>query len=280
MKQLGRYRLDAVEGVGAFATVWRGWDEELRVEVAVKVLADNWSHNPDVRERFLDEARILRRITDRRVVRVHDVGIEDGRPYFVMDYMSGGTVANLIGKVDTAEAIRVAAESALAVQALHDHGVLHRDIKPSNLLLDGADVRVGDLGSAKRIAEATGITVVTGTAAYMSPEQLHGQALDARSDIYALGVLTLELLTGAPPPPSPTRRISVATNAGKPIDDIVASAMSARPTDRPASAGAFANALQTALEPTSHQTISTLWVALLMVVGALTAFAVTWAIAR
>jgi serine/threonine protein kinase len=205
MRQIGRYRLDAVQGSGAFATVWRGYDTELEVPVAVKVLAENWAHHADVRERFLAEARLLRRLESSRVVRVHDIGTEtfDGtdRPYFVMDFAGGGSLdAVADGSLAPAEAVRLAVEGCRAVHVLHAAGVVHRDVKPGNLLVaDDGRVLVADLGSVKRLAEATGFTVTTGTPAYMAPEQASGGRIDARTDVYALAVVTFVLVTGALP---------------------------------------------------------------------------------
>lgn len=205
MRQIGRYRLDAVHGSGAFATVWRGFDPELEITVAVKILAENWSHHADVRERFLAEARLLRRIASDRVVRVHDVGTHEGQPYFVMDFISGGTLDDVAdGSLPADDALLLAERSALAVAELHAAGVVHRDIKPSNLLVQPVDgdpgrVLVADLGSAKRLAEASGITVTTGTPSYMAPEQALGRTIDERCDVYALGVVTYVLLTGRLP---------------------------------------------------------------------------------
>jgi serine/threonine protein kinase len=205
MRQIGRYRLDEVHGSGAFATVWRGFDPELEIPVAIKILAENWSHHPDVHERFLAEARLLRRIASDRVVRVHDVGTHDGQPYFVMDFVAGGTLEDVAdGSLDAQDALVLAEQSARAVAELHAAGVLHRDIKPSNLLLDAEPgglgrVLVADLGSAKRLAEASGITVTTATPSYMAPEQALGRPIDERCDVYSLGVVTYVLLTGRLP---------------------------------------------------------------------------------
>src|SRR5690606_3644992 len=125
MKQIGRYRLESVHGFGAFATVWKGLDTELEIDVAVKILAENWANHADVRERFLAEARILRRIASDRVVRVYDVGVHDDQPFFVMDFVDGGTLADRAdGSLEPAAALALAADAARAVQELHDAGVL------------------------------------------------------------------------------------------------------------------------------------------------------------
>lgn len=213
MDVIGRYRLQSKIGAGAFATVWRGYDDDLDVDVAVKVLADNWASRSDVRERFLAEARLMRRIASDRVVRVFDLGaLPDGRPYFVMDYVSGGTLAEVAahGAVDPIDALWWGADVARAVAALHAEGVVHRDITPANLLLrptSGAEsgggthrIVLADLGLAKRAAEASGLTQAVGTPSYMAPEQGRGDGgFDERADIYAIGAVTYALLTGRPP---------------------------------------------------------------------------------
>ncbi|GAA3536634.1 hypothetical protein AFL01nite_11210 [Aeromicrobium flavum] len=280
MRQIGRYRLDSVHGVGAFATVWRGYDPEFDVEVAVKVLADNWAHHADVRERFLEEARLLRRIDDARVVRVHDVGVQDDRPYFVMDFVPGGTLADRVGHVSVEEAIAAAVAACHAVQALHDHDVLHRDVKPSNLLVSaGGAVLVSDLGSAKRLAEASGITVTTGTPAYMAPEQAYGRPLDARTDVYALGVLTHELVTGRLPFDGPLGRTAndrvAPAGAGPRVDAALAAALAVRPEDRPASAAALAELLEST-EHAPRSFVSPWLVAPVMALAFVVAAVTTW----
>lgn len=208
LDHIGRYRIVRRLGSGAFATVWLAHDDKLDVPVAVKVLADNWSHRQDIRERFFYEARLLRRIDDERAVRVYDIGEhEDGRPYFVMDYADGGSLDEKLkaGPLELEQAVTYAVEAARALQDLHDDGVVHRDVTPGNLLLrterDGsARVVLADLGMAKALAEASGLTQVAGTPSYMAPEQAGAPGgFDHRADIYSLGAVTYMLLTGQPP---------------------------------------------------------------------------------
>ncbi|MGP3978466.1 protein kinase domain-containing protein [Streptomyces sp. 8N114] len=207
--QIGRYRVDRRLGSGAFAVVWLAHDDRLEAPVAVKVMADNWAHRMDIRERFLAEARLLRRASSGGVVQVFDVGeLDDERPYFVMEYADRGTVADRMtaGPLPVTEALRLTSEAAHGVEALHESGVVHRDIKPSNVLLTsgGAQGRervlVADLGLAKNLAHASGLTVVAGSVGYMAPEQAEPfEGIDARADIYSLGAVFYHLVTGAVP---------------------------------------------------------------------------------
>lgn len=206
--RIGRYRLEGQLGTGAFGTVWLAHDDDLEAPVAVKVLADNWSHRLDVRERFLTEARMLRKAGSDRVVQVYDIGeLPDGRPYFVMEYADGGTLAELLdaGRLPVAEALRLTALAARAAQALHEAGIVHRDIKPSNVLLrtspGGAPrVLLADLGLAKSLAQASGLTLAAGSAGYRPPEQAEpGAGIDARADVYGLGAVGYHLVTGEVP---------------------------------------------------------------------------------
>ncbi|MGI5353394.1 serine/threonine-protein kinase [Streptomyces sp. CA-250714] len=206
---IGRYRVERRLGSGAFAVVWLAHDDRLEAPVAVKVMADNWAHRMDIRERFLAEARLLRRASSGGVVQVFDVGeLDDERPYFVMEHADRGTVADRMtaGPLPVPEALRLTSEAAHGVEALHESGVVHRDIKPSNVLLTsgGAQGRervlVADLGLAKNLAQASGLTVVAGSVGYMAPEQAEPfEGIDARADIYSLGAVLYHLVTGAVP---------------------------------------------------------------------------------
>ncbi|GAA2626448.1 serine/threonine-protein kinase [Paractinoplanes durhamensis] len=205
--KIGRYRVERRLGAGAFATVWLAEDDVLESWVAIKVLADNWAHQADVRARFEQEAQVLRRADSERLVRIHDYGeLPDGRPYQVMTYADGGTLAERLesGPMPVRTAMRIAADIARATADLHDAGVLHRDLKPSNVLFGtvrGVErVLVADLGLAKSLAFASGFTVVAGTPGYMAPEQSRpGGGLDVRADVHAIGAMAYQMLTSAPP---------------------------------------------------------------------------------
>lgn len=266
MARLGRYLLEERLGSGAFATVWRGYDPELESAVAVKVLAENWATDASVCERFLAEARLLRRIVHPAVVRVHDVGTASGddglaRPYFVMDLVEGGTLESRIGVLAPDAALALAAGAAEAVQVLHDEGVVHRDVKPSNLLVDTTGeaprVLVADLGSAKLVAELSMLTMVTGSPAYMAPEQANNlDGFDARADVYAMGAVTYQLLSGRLPydvaspaaarqrPDVPPEPVAAELGLPRQLDGVLARALAFRPEDRFASCADLAAALR------------------------------------
>lgn len=262
-RKIGRYRVTRYLGSGAFATVWLAEDDALESSVAIKVLADNWAHHADIRARFGQEARIMRRAESDRLVRVLDIGeLPDGRPYLVMTYAAGGTLAERLaaGPMLIQHALRTAADIARSVAVLHEIGVLHRDLKPSNVLFDrsadGERVLVADLGLAKAIAHASGFTVAAGTPGYMAPEQARpGGGLDVRTDVYAIGALTYHMLTGSAPgtaeydhvgsvPTRPAIRPS-KLRPGIPthVDEVVLRALHRDPHRRWPSAAAFAEAL-------------------------------------
>jgi hypothetical protein len=250
----GRYRVIRHLGSGSFATVWLAHDDRLDTPVAVKVLAENWTHHLDVRHRFLEEARILRQADSAWLIRVHDIGtLPDDRPYFVMPFADQGSVADLIAQGPPAldEALRLLTEIGQGVTVLHRHGTIHRDIKPSNVLLQsspvGQRVLVADLGFAKRIDGASGFTAAAGTPGYMSPEQSTSAGdIDVRADVYALGAVAYELITGRHPPRPPVRVPPGRLRPGVPaaLDDLVMSALAVDRADRPPDAKAFTDRIR------------------------------------
>jgi hypothetical protein len=209
--RLGRYAVRRRIGSGGFATVWLAYDEQLDSPVAIKVLAENWTEDAHVRQRFLEEGRYLRKVESPHVVTVYDAGsLDDDRPYLVMSYADQGTLADrLEGEgLTVAQASEVIRQIGEGLQALHQRGVLHRDVKPANVLFrtvdpehDGTVVRamVGDLGLGKALDVSSRLTMIAGTPSYVAPEQAQGEHLDARADQFSLAALAFLLLSGRPP---------------------------------------------------------------------------------
>lgn len=281
--RIGKYLAEKALGAGSFATVWLAFDELLEVQVAIKVLADNWARNADIRRRFIEEARLLRRIDHDRVVRVFDVDeLSDGRPYFVMAVADRGTLHEKIEDLpkgqpmDTEVALRLGLEICESLSIVHDFGVVHRDIKPSNILFRsirnhervsaqragrvvGDDaVMIGDFGLAKDLAVASGFTLAAGTPAYMAPEQAHATSvIDRRVDVFATSAVIYEMLAGHPAFASETLsgvRRSRAESLAQPLievrpdlpvelSDVLVKGMARLPDDRYDSCFALADAL-------------------------------------
>jgi serine/threonine protein kinase len=275
-ERLGRLeRVDRL-GEGGFATVWLYHDAELRSDVAVKALAENWSQRLDVRERFLEEARILRQADSDHIVRVYDIGEFGGTPYFVMPYADLGSLARLVEPGEPLPPDRVAdliTQAGAGLTVLHGFGVVHRDIKPQNLLLRsggtaGDRLLVADLGVAKAMLHATGLTQVVGTPSYMAPEQATGIGVDARADVHALAAVAYQMLTGrlvrtgtvgeladATLPPSPSDLVELPTA----VDDVLLRALQPAPADRWDDVESFTAALRAALPTPGPAAQLTLW---------------------
>jgi serine/threonine protein kinase len=260
--RIGRYPVSRQLGSGGFATVWLAFDDVLNTHVAIKVLAENWSHMPDIRDRFLQEAKLLRKADSDRVVRVFDIGeLADGRPYFVMSYADRRTVAERLadGPLPVPQALHIAIETARAVAVLHRMDVIHRDIKPSNVLIqstpDGGErILIGDLGIAKSLAFASGFTNACGTPGYMAPEQaIPNFGLDVRADVYGLGALTYHLITGRKYNDTTTPDEEPRSDLPKKLARTVLRALKPDRNRRYPDADSFANAL-TRLLPARKQT--------------------------
>src|SRR5436190_15796116 len=200
-----RYRLESKLGSGGMSTVYLARDEPLERSVAVKVLHQEISHQPDQIERFRREARTVAQLSHPNVVAVIDAGEDGGYPYIVFEYVPGETLKARIdaaGKLPLDEAAAYAIEVGRGLAAAHGHGLIHRDVKPQNVLVDAEGrAKITDFGIARSL-ESDGLTKtgrVLGTTDYVSPEQAMGHEVDPRSDIYSLGVLLYEMLTGEPP---------------------------------------------------------------------------------
>jgi eukaryotic-like serine/threonine-protein kinase len=258
----GRYELVRPLGHGAMATVDLAQDLELDRPVALKRLAENLARDEDLRRRFVREARLAARLAHPNVVRVFDVGEDDGRPFIAMEYVDGETLAELVarrGPLPAAEAATLGVQVCAALAAAHAAGLVHRDVKPQNLLLSSDGVlKLGDFGIAVG-HEGTRLTLegtVLGTAGYLAPEQARGEQVTAAADIYAVGAVLYELLTGEPPRSASTLADLGATGGFDPPDvaarvpgappdlvDAVAACLAVRPEDRPRSAAALARRL-------------------------------------
>ena len=205
-EKIGRYEIKAELGRGGMATVYQGYDPRFEREVAVKVLPSELLHaDPQFKLRFEREAKIIAQLEHPSIVPVYDVGDEGGQPYFVMRYMNGGSLSERIkAKVlSIEEAAKILGQIAPGLDEAHSKGIVHRDLKPSNILFDAKGTPyISDFGIAKlsqsQASSVTGSAII-GTPAYMAPEQASGETVDGRSDIYALGIILFEMLTGRQP---------------------------------------------------------------------------------
>jgi eukaryotic-like serine/threonine-protein kinase len=262
----GRYRVEDVLGRGGMASVYLARDSELERPVAVKVLADHLADQPDFHNRFLREARLAAQLSHPNIVQVFDVGEEDGKPFIVMECVEGSTLAEELkerGRLEPDEVVDLALQICGGLEHAHAAALVHRDIKPQNLLLrpDGA-VKIADFGIA-RAAETTRLTQmgsVLGTAAYLAPEQALGEEVTASADIYSLGCVLYELLTGRTPyvfKTLPELVVKHREEAIEPLREVrpevperleaaVMHALARNPDYRPESAAAFAEELAAA----------------------------------
>ena len=197
----GRYRIERELGRGGMATVYLARDEELDRPVALKILPEHLAGDEAFHARFLREARLASRLSHPNVVRVYDAGEADGRPFIVMEYVHGAALAEF-GRLPAGRVVELGMQACRGLQHAHDSGLVHRDIKPANLLVrDDGVLKIADFGIA-RAAESTRHTevgTVLGTAAYLAPEQVAGADATTASDVYALGAVLYELLSGRPP---------------------------------------------------------------------------------
>jgi serine/threonine protein kinase len=272
---VGEYRIVRLLGRGAFGTVYHATHLVIGKHVALKLLGAQFSDDHAMIARFVNEARAVNRIGHPNIVDIFGFGtLPDGRKYCVMELLRGQTLRERLqgpGPLARPEILEILRQMAAALAAAHDHGVVHRDVKPENVFLCSASpaaapratVKLLDFGIAQ-IADAqmqrTGSNLVLGTPAYMSPEQCRGSGVDYRSDIYALGVVAYELITGKRPfaGDSPFQLASQHLSATPPhpsalrhdlpsaVDDVVQALLAKAPENRPATATAAVDALAAA----------------------------------
>lgn len=203
-EKIGRYVIKELLGRGGMATVYLAYDELFEREVAIKLLPREMLHDPQFRVRFDREAKTIAMLEHSAIVPVYDFGEDDGQPFFVMRYMSGGSLSDRIkkGPISLQESAKMMERLSHALDDAHSKGIIHRDLKPGNILFDKrGDAYVSDFGIAKLSDSGSTVTgnTIIGTPAYMSPEQAQGETIDSRADIYALGIILYEMLSGKQP---------------------------------------------------------------------------------
>jgi serine/threonine-protein kinase len=262
-RTIGRYQIKHEIDHGGMSVVYLAHDPRFDRDVAIKILPHTLQSQKNIRERFDREAKIIASLDHPAIVQVFDYGEDDGQPFLVMRFMPGGSLSDLLefGRLNLSDTARIAERIGSALDTAHKRGIIHRDLKPGNILFDAnGDAFLTDFGIVKMFENEKDIkltgSVVLGTPAYMSPEQALGKKLDHRADVYALGAVIYEMLTGAPPYKGPTS-VTVAMKhvldpvphvkelrpeLSEPLDAIVAKAMSKEPNERHHSAGELASA--------------------------------------
>src|ERR671912_4963 len=221
-----RYRIEERVGAGGMSTVYLAWDPTLERWVAIKLMHRDISADPDQLERFRREARAVAQLNHPHVVTVIDAGEDEGAPYIVFEYVEGETLKDRIrrlGRLPVSEAVAYAIEIGRALEAAHASMLVHRDVKPQNVLIDlDGRAKVTDFGIARSL-ESKGLTAtgrVLGTTDYCSPEQAMGEDVDERSDVYSLGVVLYEMLTGDVPFQAETQVGVAMKHVNEPLPDV------------------------------------------------------------
>ncbi|MBK5232103.1 MAG: serine/threonine protein kinase [Thermoleophilia bacterium] len=221
-----RYRLEAKLGSGGMSTVYLARDEVLDRPVAVKLMHHEMTEQPDQLERFNQEARAVAKLSNPNVVAVIDAGEDGGRPYIVLEYVQGETLKQRISRVgalDATEALAYALEIAQGLAVAHEAGMVHRDVKPQNVLIDSTGrAKLTDFGISRQLNDE-GVTAtgrVIGTTDYVAPEQAMGKDIDTRSDIYSLGIVLFEMLTGDVPFVADNQIGVAMKHVNEPIPDV------------------------------------------------------------
>lgn len=266
-KKFGGYEILDIIGRGGMATVYRAQQSSMSRLVALKILPRQFINDEAYIMRFNREVKIIAQLEHRNIVPVHDYGEQDGQPYIVMRYMSGGSIDEQLnnGALPLDAVVKLIEQIAPALDYAHSKNVLHRDMKPSNILLDdNGGAYLTDFGIARIMGDPTVSTAtqgVIGTPSYMSPEQAQGQKLDSRSDIYSLGVMIFEMTTGKRPFESDTpygvavkhvtepapRPSTFNANIPPAVEDVILTAMRKRADERYTNGAALTEALRQAV---------------------------------
>ena len=264
-QSLGRYHILEQLGEGGMATVYKAYDTRLEKDVAIKVILPSQQHSEKFLKRFKRKSRALAKLSHPNIVTVLDSGEHEGMPFLVMEYVAAGTLKRKLGQpLNWQDAAETLAPVARALDHAHSHHIVHRDVKPSNILLtDEGRPMLSDFGIAKMLegeetADLTGTGMGVGTPEYMAPEQVTGKAVDQRADVYALGIVFYEMLTGRKPfradtpmavlykqvhdpLPRPTRFVPALPQG---VERVLLKALAKDPAYRYPDMGAFAETLE------------------------------------
>jgi serine/threonine-protein kinase len=268
------HEVDALVGRGGMGIVYRGPHVQLGRVDAIKVIAPQFAHHPEFRERFVRESRLASSIRHENLLTIYDAGEEAGLVYLVMQLVDGPDLGALIqreGQLKETRAGAILGRVASALQTAHDRGLVHRDVKPGNILTEPTPagnelVFLSDFGLVREATTPTGLTTTgrwMGTADYVSPEQVMGEQVDARSDIYSLGCVLFQAVTGRVPYPTNSQTAKLVAHATKTppsladvqpglrpeLDVVVQKAMARNPDERYSSASSFREALEAAVAP-------------------------------
>ncbi|MEJ2735606.1 MAG: protein kinase, partial [Anaerolineae bacterium] len=269
-KDFGPYRIVEKIAEGGMAVVYKGYQETLNRYVAIKVLRKELSADRKFIARFRREALAVAKLSHPNILHIHDANLAHGRYYIAMEYVDGGTLKDLLaqGPLPMGKAVDIAIQLADALDYAHREGLIHRDVKPANVLLTRSGrPKLADFGIVQALHERSALTLPgssPGTPMYMSPEQAEGQATDSRTDIYSLGIVLYEMLTGRPPfsapfamatlyqqvnePPTPIRQLQ--PQVPRWLETTINTALAKDPRDRYQQAGEFAAVLRQRQTPT------------------------------
>jgi serine/threonine-protein kinase len=278
------YRIEELIGRGGMGVVYRAFDLRLKRPVALKLVAPSLVRDGEFRERFARESELLMSLEHANVVPIYDAGDVDGQLYLAMRLVDGTDLASLLrteGALDPGRTVAICAQIAAALDAAHVRGLVHRDVKPSNVLLDSSEhVYLADFGLTRSLDEPGGENPASGTPAYLAPEQVEGRPLDGRADVYSLGCVLYECLTGELVFPRGSRlavgwahleeeppRVS-RTRQGVPeaVDGVISRALAKRPEERYPTAGALVAATAQALGLRRRASFRTMAIAAAVVV--------------
>ena len=260
---LGQYRIVEQIGLGGMATVYKAYQPALDRYVAIKILPAYYAHEPGFAERFVREAKAVAKLTHPHVLPIYDFGQENDLSYIVMQYVDAGTLKDILGRpISLTTATDIIEQIADALDYAHERGIIHRDVKPSNVLMDRSRwVLLSDFGLAKMVEgsiQLTGSGVGVGTPAYMAPEQGQGLKVDRRVDIYSLGIILYEMVTGRVPFEAETPMAvvvkhiteplplphNISPNVPEAVERVIMKALAKNPDDRYETAGKMAAALR------------------------------------